>query len=97
MKRVMLLSAACLTLASSAGAQERVDPMAATVAQWFTMIEKSFVSLANAMPADRWNFAPSSLIYSIERSSGGLTRTSRAPRSDTFSRRTTCPDRYSSS
>jgi uncharacterized damage-inducible protein DinB len=57
-KRIMLLSAACLTLAGSAGAQERVDPMAATVAQWFTMIEKSFVSLANAMPADRWSFAP---------------------------------------
>jgi uncharacterized damage-inducible protein DinB len=57
-KRVILLTAACLTCAGSAGAQARVDPMAATVAQWFTMIEKSFVSLANAMPADRWSFAP---------------------------------------
>jgi uncharacterized damage-inducible protein DinB len=42
----------------AAAAQERVDPMAATVAQWFTMIERSFVSLADAMPADRWTFAP---------------------------------------
>ena len=58
MTRIMLLSAACLTFAASARAQERVDPMAATVVQWFTMIEKSFVSLANAMPADRWSFAP---------------------------------------
>jgi uncharacterized damage-inducible protein DinB len=43
---------------ASAAAQDRVDPMAATVAQWFTMIERSFVSLADAMPADRWTFAP---------------------------------------
>jgi len=41
-----------------AAAQDRVDPMAATVAEWFTMIERSFVSLADAMPADRWTFAP---------------------------------------
>ena len=32
--------------------------MAATVTQWFTMIERQFVSLADAMPADRWGFAP---------------------------------------
>jgi uncharacterized damage-inducible protein DinB len=43
---------------ASAAAQDRVDPMAATVAQWFTMVERSFVSLADAMPADRWTFAP---------------------------------------
>jgi uncharacterized damage-inducible protein DinB len=44
--------------AASAAAQDRVDPMAATVTQWFTMVERSFVSLADAMPADRWTFAP---------------------------------------
>jgi len=44
--------------AAPATAQDRVDPMAAAVAQWFTMIEQSFVSLADAMPADRWTFAP---------------------------------------
>jgi uncharacterized damage-inducible protein DinB len=43
---------------ASAAAQDRVDPMAATVTQWFTMVERSFVSLADAMPADRWTFAP---------------------------------------
>jgi len=32
--------------------------MAATVAQWFTMVERQFVSLADAMPADRYGFAP---------------------------------------
>ncbi len=34
------------------------DPMAETVAQWFDMIQRSFVSLADALPADRWDFAP---------------------------------------
>jgi DinB family protein/S-adenosylmethionine hydroxide adenosyltransferase-like protein len=38
--------------------QERVDPIAATVAQWFTMIEQSFVALADAMPADKYAFKP---------------------------------------
>jgi hypothetical protein len=36
------------------------DPMADTVAQWFSMIERQFVSLADAMPADRYGFAPTS-------------------------------------
>jgi uncharacterized damage-inducible protein DinB len=52
-----ILLAGCITPASAA-AQDRVDPMAATVTQWFTMVERSFVSLADAMPADRWSFAP---------------------------------------
>ena len=34
------------------------DPMADTVVQWFSMIEREFVSLADAMPADRYGFAP---------------------------------------
>ena len=42
----------------ASAAQDRVDPMAATVEQWFTMVEQSFVSLADAMPAARWAFAP---------------------------------------
>jgi uncharacterized damage-inducible protein DinB len=41
-----------------AGAQDRVDPMAGTVAPWFSMIEKSFVGLADAMPADKYGFKP---------------------------------------
>ena len=43
---------------SAVAAQDRVDPMAATVTQWFTMVERSFVSLADAMPDARWSFAP---------------------------------------
>jgi hypothetical protein len=57
----MFVLAGVLTAAIPAAAQdasEQVHPMAATVAQWFTMIDRQFVSLAGAMPADRWNFAP---------------------------------------
>ena len=39
-------------------AQEQTDPMAATVGQWFMMIERSFVDLAEAMPADKYDFKP---------------------------------------
>ena len=52
-----ILLAGCLRPASGA-AQERIDPMAASMVPWFTMIERSFVGLADAMPADRWGFAP---------------------------------------
>ena len=58
-----ILAAASLVIAIPASAQDRpgpaIDPMAATVTQWFTMIERQFVSLADAMPADRYGFAPS--------------------------------------
>jgi hypothetical protein len=61
MKRLILglaaASVATLVPARTA-AQDRVDPMAGTVAQWFTMIEKSFVALADAMPADKYGFRP---------------------------------------
>lgn len=40
------------------GAQETLDPMAATVVQWFTMIAQSLVSLADAMPAEKYDFKP---------------------------------------
>ena len=43
-----------------AQAQTTVDPMATTVATWLTMIEKSFVSLADAMPAEKYGFKPTS-------------------------------------
>jgi uncharacterized damage-inducible protein DinB len=54
----MVIVAAGLTCAAPAAAQDRMDPMAATVVQWFTMIETSFVSLAEAMPAERYGFRP---------------------------------------
>src|SRR5256885_10328619 len=46
------------TFAGAAGIQDRVDPIASTVTQWFSMVERQFVSLADAMPADRYGFAP---------------------------------------
>ncbi len=54
------LTVALLLAASArfAAGQDRVDPMAATVVQWFSMVERQFVGLADAMPADRWSFAP---------------------------------------
>jgi uncharacterized damage-inducible protein DinB len=58
MKRLMLALVACAGWPLSAAAQDRIDPLAATVTQWFTMIERQFVSLADAMPAEAWNFAP---------------------------------------
>ena len=48
-----------MALPTAGAAQDTVDPMAATVAQWFTMIERSFVDLADAMPADKYGFKPS--------------------------------------
>jgi uncharacterized damage-inducible protein DinB len=41
-------------------AQSRLDPMAATVAPLLTMIERDFVGLADAMPADKYAFTPTS-------------------------------------
>src|SRR2546425_9802297 len=62
MTRFAFALAACMTVASASSAQGRpgpaIDPMAATVTQWFTMIERQFVSLADGMPADRWSVAP---------------------------------------
>jgi uncharacterized damage-inducible protein DinB len=56
----MLGVVASLTYAARGVAQERIDPMAATVAERFTMIERSFVSLADAMPAEKYGFKPTS-------------------------------------
>jgi uncharacterized damage-inducible protein DinB len=46
-----LISAVILAIALA-------DPMAAAVNQSFAMIARNFVSLADAMPADKWTFAP---------------------------------------
>jgi len=58
MTRVSLIAAVWLAVSTAAAAQDRVDPMAGTVTQWFSMVERQFVSLADAMPADRYGFAP---------------------------------------
>ena len=53
-----------------ATAQDRVDPMAATVAPWLSMIEKSFVGLADAMPADKYGFRPTNGAFKDVRTFG---------------------------
>lgn len=58
LRMAMLAVAACLSFPARGAGQERIDPMAATVAQWFTMIEQSFVRLADAMPAEKYAFKP---------------------------------------
>lgn len=52
--------ATCTAFACHTVAQDTVDPMAATVAQSFTMIEGSFIALADAMPAEQYGFRPTS-------------------------------------
>ncbi len=57
--RPVLFAIVIALVAAPARAQMTVDPMAATVATWLTMIEKSFVGLAEAMPAEQYGFKPS--------------------------------------
>lgn len=44
--------------------------MASQVGQWFKMIEESFVSVAEAMPEEKWSFAPSSGAFNGVRTFG---------------------------
>ncbi len=55
---IVLAVLAPLAYAAGAAAQERIDPMAAAVAERFAMIEESFISLADAMPAEKYGFRP---------------------------------------
>ena len=50
----------CLYFTHNGFAQDKIDPMSVTVAQWFTMIEQSFIALADAMPAEKYDFKPTS-------------------------------------
>jgi uncharacterized damage-inducible protein DinB len=50
--------------------QEPAGPMAGTVEQWFAMIEKQFVSLADAMPADKFDFKPTTGAFADVRTFG---------------------------
>jgi uncharacterized damage-inducible protein DinB len=50
-----------LTIPATASAQagaEATPTMVSTVMPWWQMIQKSFVSAAEAMPEDKWSFAP---------------------------------------
>jgi len=53
----MLVVATCSPAQALAG-QEELDPTAASMAPVFSMIERQFVGLADAMPADRYDFKP---------------------------------------
>ncbi len=58
-----LVPLACLLLAVSVNASAQSGPprpttVSTSVAIVWDMVEKSFVSLADAMPADKWDFAP---------------------------------------
>ena len=55
----VIMAAASLAFPTPGDAQQRSDPMAQAVGQWFTMIEKSFISLAGAMPEEQYSFKPS--------------------------------------
>ena len=54
----VLVLTAGLTFPAHTLGQERIDPMAVTVGQQFTMIEQSFIALADAMPAGQYGFKP---------------------------------------
>jgi uncharacterized damage-inducible protein DinB len=45
--------------AEQAASDGRSATMASTVGQWWQMLDKSFVDLAEAMPEDKWAFKPS--------------------------------------
>ena len=55
---VILVFVSSLIFAGSDVTEEQVDPMAATVIPWFTVIEQSFIALADAMPAEKYGFKP---------------------------------------
>ena len=54
----VLVLTAGLTFPARTLGQQRSDPMAVTVGQWFMMIEQTFIALADAMPAEQYGFKP---------------------------------------
>jgi hypothetical protein len=59
-----------LMFAGYGGTQERLDPMAASVVPFFTMIQQSFIGLADAMPAEKWGFKPTDGAFGEARTFG---------------------------
>jgi len=53
-----LAAAVQLTMPRSACAQNRKTTMDAAVGQWWGMLERQFVSLAEAMPEEKYSFKP---------------------------------------
>jgi hypothetical protein len=60
MKHICVLAAlaAAAALSPVRASPQALDPMAATMAPLLTMIERDFVSLADAMPAGKYGFRP---------------------------------------
>lgn len=56
----VLIAATCLAVAAPGSPQERTDPMADTVGRPFAMMARSFIALADAMPAEKYSFKPTS-------------------------------------
>jgi len=54
----VLAVVSCTVTAGDVAAQEALNPMAANVAPVFSMVGRQFVALADAMPADRYDFRP---------------------------------------
>src|SRR5215212_794198 len=69
-KLVIVTVIGATLLATGAMAQDRVDPMAGAVVPWLSMIEKSFVGLADAMPADKYGFKPTNGAFKDVRTFG---------------------------
>lgn len=67
---ILLVAGLFLACAACGNAQETGDPMARSVAPWFTMIRQSFVSLADAMPAEKYGFKPTNGAFMDARTFG---------------------------
>jgi uncharacterized damage-inducible protein DinB len=67
---VLLALAVVISSSDPVLVQEPAAPMAGTVGQWFAMIEKQFVSLADAMPADKFDFKPTTGAFADVRTFG---------------------------
>ena len=66
----VLVLTAGLTFPARTLGQQRSDPMAVTVGQWFMMIEQTFIALADAMPAEQYGFKPTGGAFADVRTFG---------------------------
>ena len=55
---VAMLAVPCPCIASEQSTAKPPQTMVSAVMPWWQMIEKSFVSVAEAMPEEKWTFAP---------------------------------------
>ena len=60
----------CASVSVPVGAQNNVDPVAATVLRSFSVIERSFTAVADTMPEEKWGFKPTDGEFSSVRTFG---------------------------